>query len=329
MQTLISSTFKRFRTLRENTVVRALHAEIQLKAVDFIMPYFIVEGNKIKKEINGLTGVFRYSPDTIIKEVESLVKSGIDKIILFGNIENSKKDDIGSFAYSINNPVNIAIRKIKKEFPNICVLSDVCMCSYTHHGHCGILKGQEIDNDATLTYLSKIAMSQAEAGSDMVAPSSMMDGQVKSIREALNANGNGNTKILSYSAKYASSFYKPFREAANSAPSFGDRKTYQMDYRTKNQGIEEIKADIEEGADMVMVKPAHTYLDIISRATTTFPDIKLAAYHVSGEYMLLQNAAQHGIINLDEAMFEVLTAIKRAGASNIISYHSKQIASLL
>lgn len=317
---------KRFRLLRKDAETRNKLADVKVIADDFIYPYFVVEGENQKQLISTLPGVFRFSIDTLLSDIQEIKAMNINKVLLFGVIENHLKDEIGSAGYDPDSLVCRAVRAIKAKFPEIIVFTDVCMCEYTSHGHCGLIENQDVDNDSTLPLLAKIALSHARAGADFVAPSSMMDGQVWAIRNILDENGFS-TKILAYSAKYASSFYGPFRDAAASAPSFGDRKTYQMDYRTKNQGIDEIGTDIEEGADWVMVKPAQTYLDIIQRASVTFPKVPLAAYQVSGEYAMLKTAAANGLLVEELAFLESLTAIKRAGAQFIISYYAKEFVS--
>lgn len=314
---------KRFRLLRQNAETRNKYAEVKINPEDFIYPYFIVEGKNQKQTISTLPGVYRLSIDMLLKDLEEIKSLNINKILLFGVIENHLKDEKGTAGYDPDSLVCRAVRSIKAKFPEIIVFTDVCMCEYTSHGHCGLIENQDVDNDSTLPLLARIALSHARAGADFVAPSSMMDGQVWAIRNILDENGLS-TKILAYSAKYASSFYGPFRDAAASAPSFGDRKTYQMDYRTKHQGIDEIGADIEEGADWVMVKPAQSYLDIIQRASVTFPEIPLTAYQVSGEYAMLKSAAANGLLIEEQAFTESLTAIKRAGAQFIISYYAKE-----
>jgi len=314
---------KRFRTYRTDAATRELHADITIKADDFIYPLFIVEGKNQRQTIKTLPGVFRFSIDALNLELADISSLGINKVLLFGVIDHALKDATGTAGYDPDSLICRTIRFIKSYFPQITVFTDVCLCEYTSHGHCGLLDGETVDNDNTLPVLARIALAHAQAGADFVAPSAMMDGQVEAIKEALTAAGL-KTKLLSYSAKYASSFYGPFREAADSAPSFGDRKTYQMDYRTKHQGIEEIAADIEEGADWVMVKPAQAYLDIIQRAFVAFPDVPLAAYQVSGEYAMIKCAAANGLLNEEQAFTESLTAIKRAGAQYIISYYAKE-----
>lgn len=314
---------KRFRTYRNDAATRELHVDIKIKSDDFIYPLFIVEGYNQRQAIKTLPGVFRLSQDELELELNNILLLNINKVLLFGVIDHGIKDAIGTAGYDPDSLICRTVRFIKTNFPQITVFTDVCLCEYTSHGHCGLLNGETVDNDSTLPVLARIALAHAQAGADFVAPSAMMDGQVEAIRKTLTAAGL-KTKILAYSAKYASSFYGPFREAADSAPSFGDRKTYQMDYRTKNQGIEEIAADIEEGADWVMVKPAQAYLDIIQRASVAFPDIPLAAYQVSGEYAMIKCAAANGLLNEEQAFTESLTAIKRAGAHYIISYYAKE-----
>ncbi len=313
----------RLRQYRVNQETRDKYAEVFISVNDFIYPYFVVDGNNIKHEISSLRNVFHFSIDELIKDIEEISKLGITKILLFGVIEKSLKTDTGFTAYNNSNLISRAVQAIKKEFPEITIITDVCLCGYTNHGHCGILNGEIIDNDATLPYLAKMALQHALAGADFVAPSAMMDGQVAAIKQSFVQN-KVNTKILGYSAKYASGFYGPFRDAVNSAPSFGDRKTYQMDNRNISQAIVEVQADIEEGADWVMVKPAHTYLDIIQRIRLNFPNFPLAAYQVSGEYMMIKASAEAGYMNEEIAMQEALTAIKRAGANYIISYYAKE-----
>ncbi|MFC1482676.1 porphobilinogen synthase [Candidatus Margulisiibacteriota bacterium] len=295
---------KRFRHLRKDQKTRDAVAETKLFAKDFIYPYFIVEGKNIKNKIKNFKNVYHFSIDTVIDDLQKTKELGITKILLFGI---SKKYEL----------IEEAIKKIKNKFPKICIITDVCLCTYLEHGHCGVVnKKGEILNDETLPKLAEIALRHARAGADIVAPSDMMDGRVEYIRNKLNKNNSKKVKIMSYAAKYASHFYGPFRNAAKSAPVFGDRKTYQMDFRNTDQALDEIKTDINEGADIVMVKPAHTYLDIVYRAKHKFPKIKIAAYHVSGEYVSLENYEQ---------LVEVTTAIKRAGADWIISYGAKEL----
>ena len=314
--------FSRFRQYRTDVATRDRYADVQVKASDFIYPYFIVDGEDEIQPIHSLKGISRFSIDKLLIDVKETLALGIDKILLFGVIENDLKDEVGSAGYDPDSLVCRAVRAIKKHFPQVIVFTDVCLCEYTSHGHCGLLDGETIDNDSSLPLLAKIALVHAQAGADFVAPSAMMDGQIQALKDILKIH-NLDTKVLAYSAKYSSNFYGPFRDAAGSAPSFGDRKTYQMDYRTKHQGIEEIGADIEEGADWVMVKPAQAYLDIIQRASVAFPHVTLAAYQVSGEFAMLKAAAAAGLMNEELAFLESLTAIKRAGANYIITYYAK------
>jgi len=314
---------KRFRQYRLDVATRDAYADVRVKAGDFIYPYFIVDGENEIQPIHSLKGISRFSIDQLLIDLEETLSLGIDKILLFGVIENDLKDEIGSAGYDPDSLVCRAVRAIKKRYPQLIVFTDVCLCEYTSHGHCGLLDGEIIDNDSSLPLLAKIALVHAQAGADFVAPSAMMDGQIQALKDILKLN-NLDTKVLAYSAKYSSNFYGPFRDAAGSAPSFGDRKTYQMDYRTKNQGLEEIAADIEEGADWVMVKPAQTYLDIIQRASAAYPEVPLAAYQVSGEFAMLKAAAAANLLNEELAFLELLTAIKRAGANYIITYYAKE-----
>lgn len=313
----------RTRRLRTSNAVRKMVREVKLSVDDFIYPLFVVEGNGIKEEISAMPGVYHYSVDMLKGELDEIYPLGLDKILLFGVPEH--KDWKGSEAYSDNGVVQNAIREIKKHYPEIYVITDVCMCQYTDHGHCGILSETGVvKNDETLEYLSMIAVSHAKAGADMVAPSDMMDFRIGHMRNALDSNGFEYVSIMAYSAKYASSFYGPFREAAHSAPSFGDRKTYQMDYANRNEALIEIEADIVEGADIVMVKPALSYLDIIRMAKDNF-DVPVAAYNVSGEYSMIKNAVAQGLVN-ESIIEEVITSIKRAGAEIIITYFAKELA---
>lgn len=313
---------KRFRSYRTDVATRERYADVRLQADDFIYPLFIVEGSDQKQLIATLPGVFRFSIDRLRDEVAGLMQLGIGKVLLFGVIGEELKNPEATAGYDPNSLVCRAVRYLKREFPPLTVFTDVCLCEYTSHGHCGLLLGETVDNDSTLPVLARIALAHARAGADFVAPSAMMDGQVEAIRAGLDVEGLS-TRILAYSAKYASSFYGPFRDAAGSAPSFGDRQSYQMDYRTLHQGVEEIAADIDEGADWVMVKPAQAYLDIIQRASVAFPATPLAAYQVSGEYAMLKQAAACGIVDERRAFTESLTAIKRAGAHYIITYYAK------
>jgi len=316
----------RLRRLRKNNTIRDWVSETQLHPKDIILPYFIVEGKGVKEPIKSMPGVYHLSIDNLIKNIDEIRKMGIQAILLFGIPKF--KDNLGSQAYKKDGIVQRAIKAIKKEFKDLIVITDVCLCGYTSHGHCGIVKGGRIDNDETLKVLSKVALSHAEAGADFVAPSAMMDGQVRAIRESLDNGGFKDVGILAYSAKYASNFYGPFREALDSAPQFGDRKSYQMDYRNSDEALREIKQDIDEGADIVMVKPALSYLDIIHRAKKSF-NVPLAAYNVSGEYSMIKKASGGDKIKERDLALEVLTSIKRAGADLIITYHAKEVAKWL
>lgn len=320
---------KRLRTRRASAALRERYAETGLSAKDFISPFFLTKGRKRKEKIKGFDGVYRYSPDELLKDAASLLKAGVDKVLLFGLPDASEKDATGSGAYAEDGAVPLAAAAIKKSFPRMTVITDVCLCAYTDHGHCGLVSGNKVLNDETLPYLARTAVAHARAGADMVAPSAMMDGQVAAIRWALDGNGLKKTRIMGYSAKYASALYGPFREAERSRPSFGDRKTYQMDYRNLKEALAEVKADLSEGADIVMVKPAHTYLDVIRAVRAAHPRVGLAAYHVSGEYAMLKAAARAGVFDEDTAVAEVLTSIKRAGADLIITYFARQAAGLL
>lgn len=316
----------RTRRLRSNPSIRAMVRETSLSVDDFIYPLFVVEGEEIKKEISSMKGVYHFSIDKLLIEIKELIDLGIKSVLLFGIPDH--KDKIGTQAYAMEGIIQRATKAIKREFPEMYVITDLCMCEYTSHGHCGILtEDGEVNNDQTLEYLGKIALSQAMAGADMIAPSDMMDGRVGYIRGILDEKGFENTPIMAYSAKYASSFYGPFREAADSAPSFGDRKSYQMDPANTDEALREIEYDIEEGADIIIVKPALSYLDIIRRAKDNF-NIPIAAYNVSGEYSMLKSAVENNILD-EKAIVEALLSIKRAGANLIISYFAKDIAKLL
>lgn len=316
----------RTRRLRKNPSIRSMVRETKLSVDDFIYPLFIVEGENIKKEISSMKGVYHFSVDMVLEEVREILDLGLKSILLFG-IPN-EKDSVGSESYSSDGIIQRAIREIKNKFPEIYIVTDICMCEYTSHGHCGILKDDgEVDNDETLPYLGKIALSHAAAGVDMVAPSDMMDGRVGYMRELLDENGYETIPIMAYSAKYSSAFYGPFREAADSAPSCGNRKSYQMDPANSDEAIREVMYDIKEGADIVMVKPALSYLDIVRRVKDNF-NMPIAAYNVSGEYSMLKMAIENGIVG-EETIMEVLTSIKRAGADIIISYFAKDVAKSL
>ena len=316
----------RLRRLRRTEMLRALVRENRVDTGDLVYPIFVVEGTGIKQEISSMPGIFRFSPDKLDSEVEEVVRVKIPAVLLFGLPEH--KDEVGSSAYDPEGVVQQAIRTIKKSVPELLVFTDVCLCQYTSHGHCGIVVGDQIDNDRTLPLLAKIALSHAEAGADIVAPSDMMDGRVKAIREMLDVNGFQHIPILSYAAKYASAFYEPFREAAESAPQFGDRRSHQMDPPNVREALREVEQDINEGADIIMVKPALAYLDVIRQVRDTF-NYPLAAYNVSGEYAMVKAAVRQGWLDERKAVLEILTAIKRAGADIIITYHAKEVASWL
>lgn len=310
------------RRLRANEGIRSLVNEVRIHPKNFIYPLFIVEGQNIKNEITSMPDNYHFSVDQLLFELEEVSKANVSGVMLFG-IPN-EKDEVGSGAYSEQGIVQKALKEAKKRFPELIFSADVCLCEYTSHGHCGVIKEGQVDNDNTLELLKKTALSLSEAGADIIAPSDMMDGRVGVIRKALDKQGFDNKIIMSYSAKYSSAFYGPFRDAAGSTPSFGDRKTYQMDYHRKKEAMLEIALDIEEGADIIMVKPAMPYLDIIKEASTRF-NIPLAAYQVSGEYCMLKAAAQNGWMNEEAAAMEALSAIKRAGADIIISYYAKKV----
>lgn len=317
---------RRGRRLRTNECVRDLVRETVLTPSDFILPIFVVEGEGIKREIESLPGVYHYSVDMLDEIIEETVSLGIKGIMLFGIPEH--KDCCGSEAYADNGIVQRATRRIREITDKLIVSTDVCMCEYTDHGHCGIIHDGDVDNDETLDYLCKIAVSHAKAGSQMIAPSDMMDGRVLRIREALDNAGYKNVSIMSYSAKYCSAYYGPFRAAANSAPSFGDRKTYQMDPANRREAIREVMYDIEEGADIVMVKPALSYLDIV-RDVRNEVNLPVAAYNVSGEYAMIKAAGKMGLIDEERTIIETLTSMKRAGADIIITYHALEASKLL
>lgn len=311
------------RRLRMNHPIRRLVKETEISANDLIYPLFLVEGENIKKEIPTMPNNYHFSIDMIEDELQELMHLGIKAVMLFGVPE--EKDELGKEAYNENGIVQRGIREIKRLSNEMYVTSDICMCQYTDHGHCGIIKNNTVDNDLTLSYLSEIALSHAKAGVDMVAPSDMMDGRVAAIRENLDKNGYENVSIMSYSAKYASAFYGPFRAAAYSTPQFGDRKTYQMDPGNSNEALREAELDIKEGADIIMVKPALSYLDIIRRFKDNY-NMPIAAYNVSGEYAMIKAAVKEGLVDEKAIVFEMLTSIKRAGADIVITYFAKDIA---
>ena len=318
--------FHRFRRLRQTEGLRSLIRETTLNKSDFIQPLFIVPGNSIKNEISSLKDQFHLSVDKAVFEVEELVKLGVTKVLLFG--VPTDKDEFGSAASREDGVVQNAVRQIKKNFPEVTIAADLCFCEYTDHGHCGILKGDYVDNDATLAHLNKQALSLSEAGADIIAPSGMMDGMIVSLRSALDQEGFEGKILMSYSAKYASAFYGPFRDAVDSTPNFGDRRTHQMDPANSDEALREVEADISEGADIVMIKPALSYLDVISRVKANF-NIPIAAYNVSGEYAMINAAAEKGLIDGERAMLESLLSIKRAGANIIITYFSKAASKLI
>ena len=314
------------RRLRKNENFRRLIRETQLSVNDFIYPLFVVPGKNVKKPIPSMPGIFQMSIENVVGEAQKARELGIPGILLFGI--PSTKNDLATGAFAKDGIIQQAVRRIKKEAPDILVITDVCLCEYTSHGHCGMIEKGVVDNDTTLEVLAETAVSHARAGADMVAPSAMMDGQIAAIREGLDEQNFENIPIMAYSAKYASCFYGPFREAAESAPQFGDRRDYQMDPANGDEAIREITLDVSEGADIIMVKPALAYLDIICRAKQEF-DLPLAAYNVSGEYSLIKAAAQLGWMDEEKAMLESLTSIKRAGADIIITYWAMQAAQVL
>jgi porphobilinogen synthase len=314
---------KRLRRLRYNPIVRDMVRETRLNKDDLIYPLFVVPGQNIKNPVKSMPGVFQLSIDKLVEECKELVELGIPAIILFGIPEH--KDEKGSEAYNPNGIIQQAVRAIKANVENLLVITDVCLCEYTSHGHCGVLNGDEVLNDETVSLLAKEAISHAEAGADIIAPSDMMDGRVAAIRKALDYKGFTKTPILSYAAKYASGYYGPFRDAAESTPAFGDRRSHQMDIANGNEALREVESDIEEGADIVMVKPAGAYLDIIYRVKEKF-GLPTAAYQVSGEYSMIKAAGINGWIDEERVMIESLTAIKRAGADMILTYFAKDVA---
>ena len=316
----------RARRLRKNENFRRLIRETSLSVDDLVYPLFAAPGKNFKKPISSMPGQFQLSVDNIAKEAQKAQELGIPAVLLFGI--PAKKDEMATGAFAKDGIVQQAVKRIKNEAPDILVITDVCLCEYTSHGHCGMLEKDCVQNDTTLEVLAETALSQVRAGADMVAPSAMMDGQVAAIREALDENSLEDIPIMAYAAKYASSFYGPFREAAESAPQFGDRKSYQMDPANADEAIREMSLDVGEGADIIMVKPALAYLDIICRAKQEF-DLPLAAYNVSGEYSMIKAAAQMGWLDEEKAIIESLTAIKRAGADIIITYFAPQMAKLL
>lgn len=316
----------RMRRIRNNKILREMTQEASLDVKDFIYPLFVVEGENIKREIPSLVDQYHYSVDMLDAEIEELESLGIRAVILFGIPD--KKDSVGSGAYDENGIVQRAVREIKKKHPDFIVITDVCMCEYTDHGHCGILDDCGcVINDETIKYIARTALSHAKTGADIVAPSDMMDFRVRAIREALDENGFKNVSIMSYAAKYASAYYGPFRDAAGSAPSFGDRKGYQMDFHNSDEAMKEVELDLKEDADFIIVKPALAYLDIIRRVKETF-NTNLVVYNVSGEYAMIKEAIKKGLLN-ESIIYENMIAMKRAGAKLIITYHAKEMARLL
>ena len=322
--------FKRFRRLRMNENLRLMLRENSLKTQDLIYPLFVVEGSGVKAENSSKNGVFQMSLDKILKECEELVGLGIKAIILFGVIEEGKKDSCGSEALDENSLIARTIRAIKKDYPQLFIISDLCFCEYTDHGHCGIIepKSKSVDNDATLEISAKQALIHAKAGVDMIAPSGMMDGIIETLREALDKAGYENLPLMSYSTKFASSYYGPFREVANSAPSYGDRKSYQMDFHNGKEALMESLEDEVQGADILMVKPALAYLDVVKEIAQN-SNLPLCVYNVSGEYAMFQAAKKAGVIDYEKMLMETMIAFKRAGAKLIITYHAKELAEIL
>jgi len=314
---------RRHRRLRRSDAMRALVRETRLAPEMFMLPLFVCEGRGVRREVSSMPGVFNLSVDEAVKEVQAARAEGIRSVLLFGLPDH--KDAVGSASYDPNAPVQTAVRAIKDAAPDVLVATDVCLCEYTDHGHCGIIIHNEVANDPTVDQLVRAAVSHAAAGADVVAPSDMMDGRVGAIRQALDERGLENTVVMAYAAKYWSAFYGPFREAADSAPKFGDRASYQMDPANADEALREVAQDIEEGADIVMVKPALPYLDVLRRVKTEF-GYPTAAYHVSGEYSMLKAAAQNGWLDEKRAMLETLTSIRRAGADIIITYYAREAA---
>ena len=325
-RTAATEPFHRFRRTRMTEALRSMVRETELSINDFIYPLFVVPGTKFRKEIGSMPGTFQLSVDELIRECTEVKTLGIPAVILFGIPE--QKDEVGSGAYDEHGIIQTAVRALKKEIPELVVITDVCLCEYTSHGHCGIVSGNEIMNDASIKLLAQEALTHAQAGADIVAPSDMFDGRVKTIRQILDMNDFYTIPIMSYAAKYASGFYGPFREAAESTPKFGDRRSHQMDPANSDEALREVEQDIIEGADIVMVKPALSYLDIIRRVKDRF-EMPTAAYNVSGEYSMIKAAGRNGWIDEPRVMMEVLTSIKRAGADMILSYFAKDAARLL
>lgn len=320
------NNFKRHRRLRSSLAMRSMVRETHLRTEDFIYPIFVIEGENVKKEIPSMPGIYQLSFDHLLEEVKEVYDLGIKSVIFFGVI--SDKDEVGSGAYAENGIVQEATRLVKKEFPDLLVVADTCLCEYTSHGHCGVIHNHDVDNDESLKLLAQTAVSQAKAGADIIAPSNMMDGFVAVIRQALDEAGFTHIPIMSYAVKYASAFYGPFRDAADSTPQFGDRKTYQMDPANRREALREAESDVAEGADFLIVKPALSYLDIVREVRDNF-NLPVVAYNVSGEYSMVKAAAQNGWIDEKTLVMEKLTSMKRAGADMIITYFAKDVAKWL
>ncbi len=324
--TLTIESHQRLRRMRMNVAFRSMVRETELSPNDFIYPLFVVPGANIRREISSMPGVFQQSVDQLVKDCVQTHRLGIPAVILFGIPDH--KDEVGSGAYDEQGIVQQAVTAIKKEVPELVVITDVCLCEYTSHGHCGIVRGEEIVNDESVELLTREALTHVRAGADIVAPSDMFDGRVGAIRSVLDANGFTNTPIMSYAAKYASAYYGPFRDAAESTPKFGDRRSHQMDPANSDEALREVEQDIAEGADIVMVKPALAYLDVIRRVKETY-NMPLAAYNVSGEYSMIKAAGRNGWIDEERVMMETLLGIKRAGADMILTYFAKDAAAVL
>ena len=317
---------QRPRRLRGSEVLRKMVRETRIDKSSLIYPLFVQEGKNLKEEIPSMEGQYRYSVDLLPYKLEELAKAGVGSVMLFGIPDH--KDEVGSGAYAEDGIVQKALREAKKQFPDLYYVTDVCMCEYTSHGHCGVLCGHEVDNDATLELLAKTALSHVEAGADMVAPSDMMDGRVRAIRECLDKAGHKETPIMSYAVKYASAFYGPFREAADSAPAFGDRRSYQMDYHNRREGMKEALTDVEEGADIIMIKPAMSYLDMVSEVYKAV-HVPVAAYSVSGEYAMVNAAAKMGWIEEDKIICEMAASAFRAGVQVYLTYYAQELAGFI
>lgn len=314
---------ERGRRLRFHPTLRRMVRETRMDKASLIYPLFVREGVGIKEEIPSMEGQYRYSPDKMLYKLEQLMEAGVNSVMLFGI--PGRKDEMGSSAYEENGIVQRAIRLAKERFPDLYVITDVCLCEYTSHGHCGLLKGREVDNDSTLGVLARTALSHAHAGADMVAPSDMMDGRVAAIRQELDRNGFENLPMMSYAVKYASSFYAPFREAAGSAPAFGDRRSYQMDFHNRKEALKEANQDVKEGADIIMVKPAMAYLDIV-REVSDSVQVPVAAYSVSGEYAMVKAGARLGCVEEEKIVCEMAAGVYRAGAGVYLTYFAEELA---